>query len=237
MSDLIKYEEPPNYAALCKRFGVGARDDVIFAYAPHIYAPRQDHVHPAIVAHELVHMDRQRRHPGGVAGWWAEYISNEEFRLLEEIPAHYAEFKWLEKAEPGRKSRRRNLAIVANKLASPLYGRLVTIEVAKSILQMGPDHARFVGDAEANEAQQDPEVTMGMAEIRGAFVEACPPGYDCHTAVMNYDRSSGKEMQVLTFTGIGPDGAFAITSEAVPPQGDLHAAARETAARLGVPPQ
>lgn len=144
MSDLVRAEYPPNIEALRAAFPL--RNGVIFAYYPHIYAP-DGGMTPALVAHEMVHLDRQARHAGGVVGWWLDYIGSAEFRLMEEIPAHYAEYRYLVTAEPSRDSRRRNLAIIAKRLSSPLYGNMVSLETAKRILELGPDGAAELAKA------------------------------------------------------------------------------------------
>lgn len=133
---------PPLIDEIDKAFNVRARRDVVYAWLDTIYAPGGQRVPPQIVAHEMVHGDRQRRHPGGVEGWWRNYILSEEFRLFEEIPAHYAEYRWLVTANPSRHGRRRALTVVSHKLASKLYGNMITIATARALLEMGPEGAK-----------------------------------------------------------------------------------------------
>lgn len=122
--------------------------NVIFAWAEGdenlIYAPGGQTVSFALRAHELVHCDRQRRHPGGTIGWWREYIKDPEFRLYEEVRAHHAEYTYMVNENPNRKARRRALAIVATRLSSPLYGRLMSKALAVKVLGIGPEQAKEI---------------------------------------------------------------------------------------------
>lgn len=70
---------------------------------------------------------------------------------------------------------------------------------------------------------------VGIADIRDAFNSiAEPAGFTCSQAFMDMTIANGKEWQVLTFSGIRPDGApFSIKSGLI--ASDLAAAARETA--------
>lgn len=132
---------PPNYAAINAAFGVRGRA-VIFCYGDRIYNPAGVAVGPDLVAHETVHSERQEKFAGGVEGWWRDYIADPAFRLAEEIPAHIAEFRyWLAGAGADRPVRGFRSAAefhrlqIAQRLAGPLYGRLVSLGDAKSLLQ------------------------------------------------------------------------------------------------------
>ena len=115
---------PPNYAAILAVFPSAARDGVIFAYAPDIYAPGNPNLHPALVAHEAVHVERQEKI--GVEAWWAQYLVDAEFRYNEELLAHRAEYETLIKGNPSRHIRRAALKMVGDRLAAQLYGGLRT---------------------------------------------------------------------------------------------------------------
>lgn len=153
--DLIVHDWPPNIAAVRKAFpGIIGRSDVIFAYAPYIFVPEKGPLHPALVAHELVHLDHQSRLAGGPEEWWRLYIEDAEFRLMEEMRAHYAEYKWHVSADPSRKSRRKHLAMIAGRLSSGLYGNMVSLDLAKRILLLGPDGMGDTADAGGNDGDQ-----------------------------------------------------------------------------------
>lgn len=74
---------------------------------------------------------------------------------------------------------------------------------------------------------------MSVSDLREAFNSVASPRYTCDRALLNYDRTEGREWQLLTFSGRGADGnGFEIVSGKVGPSGDLAQAARETAQRL-----
>lgn len=133
---------PPNIDAIDKAFKVKNKRGVIYAYDGAIYAPYGQQVSFALRAHEMVHLDRQRRHPGGADGWWNEYIESAEFRLLEELPAHYAEYRYIVNGGASRHERRAALVRIAKRLSGPLYGGLISLGAAKAALEMGPEGAR-----------------------------------------------------------------------------------------------
>lgn len=128
MSPTIKTERPPNFDAISRRFPGARGHGVIFAYAPYIYAPhhKPDALPPELIAHESVHIERQERM--GVERWWAAYLVNDQFRYVEELLAHRAEYQHL--STLSRQVRRSALKDVAKKLTAPLYGRMVNIEDA-----------------------------------------------------------------------------------------------------------
>lgn len=133
---IVLNSRPPNFDAIAAVFPIIGKP-VLFAWAGFIYNPQGARVGPEKHVHEEVHSRRQGDDP---AGWWARYIADPEFRLLEEIPAHYAEYRYLIDHSSGRAGRRKHLAVVAANLASPLYGRMIDIGLAKALLE-GPAKA------------------------------------------------------------------------------------------------
>lgn len=110
---------------------------VLFAWGDTIYNPRNAEVSSALKCHEGVHGQRQKAHPGGVEGWWRRYIEDPQFRIDEELPAHRAEYKASIQHVRDRNERYRALAFIAEKLASPLYGRLLTPSAARRLILGG----------------------------------------------------------------------------------------------------
>lgn len=126
-------EYPPNIADIQKVFPLAMRKrGVVFSYGDAIYNPSGEKIPLCIVEHEWVHCQRQQVHEGGVAGWWKQYLEDPQFRLMEELLAHRAEYRSLIKTAPNRKLRRASLKIVAQKLAAPLYGGLINSKTAES---------------------------------------------------------------------------------------------------------
>lgn len=127
---------PPNFEEIDAAFAVRGQP-ILFAYGDTIYNPAGVDVPAELHAHEEVHGERQLT--AGVDLWWKRYIVEAEFRLAEELPAHVAEYRALCRLHRGRWVSERNMrrtiaAHVARKLASPLYGNLLTTESAKKAI-------------------------------------------------------------------------------------------------------
>lgn len=117
-------EFPPNYAEIVAAFpGIRGRQP-IFAWGDVIYNPHRIQIPPELVAHEQVHAQRQGVSP---ALWWQRYIADLRFRLMEELLAHAAEYRFIaESPDSNRHARRAALKAIAQRLASPLYGSLIS---------------------------------------------------------------------------------------------------------------
>ena len=128
-------EQPPMYQELAFIFRLHDRRDVIFSFGDRIYNPYQLAIEPHIAAHEAIHGIRQGIGTE-VLEWWRRYMDDPMFRYIEELVAHRAEYYWL--TEHGnRHQRRRALREVSTKLASTLYGGMVTQHQAKHDLKHG----------------------------------------------------------------------------------------------------
>lgn len=116
-------DRPPNFAAIVRFFPEAVKPGVIFAYGGKIYAPGRTALTPALQAHEQVHIERQGE---DFDAWWNRYLIDPAFRLEEEMVAHRAEYQAYcrRHQEPGK--RHEALKRMAERLASPLYGGLIT---------------------------------------------------------------------------------------------------------------
>lgn len=131
---------PPLLSEIVAAFPKVQSYEVIFAWGETIFNPKGIAIGDDLMAHEHVHMQRQLAGPGStedekVIAWWRRYMADPEFRLAEEIPAHIAEFKIKVGQAHGRPERRRMARAIATRLASPLYGNLITVEKAIKIVQ------------------------------------------------------------------------------------------------------
>lgn len=135
---------PPNYRDIVKAFPIIRGKTVAFAYGGTIYNPNRWDMPPQIIAHEKVHMERQGSDP---AGWWTRYIAEPIFRLDEEILAHRAEVHFL-----GMLSWR-DIETIARRLASPLYGNLISVDKAMSLIADGIDAQRTPRETLSHAAQ------------------------------------------------------------------------------------
>ena len=128
MRDVFEY--PPMFDLIDAKFRVAGRP-IIFSWGGIIYNPQRIEVTPALRAHEAVHGARQG---DDIRGWWRRYIDDPVFRLVEEIPAHRAEYQQLLAECDNRRARRLYLKQMAKRLASPLYGNVTTVAKARKFI-------------------------------------------------------------------------------------------------------
>lgn len=130
MTQIIR-DRPPNFEKILEHFPGAIRSGVIFAYAPHIYAPLAE-ITDELRAHEMVHIARQEEI--GVDVWWDRYCTDPKFRFDEELLAHRVEYQWVKEHGPGRNYRRIMLKHIAERLSGPLYGRMVSLKKAMELI-------------------------------------------------------------------------------------------------------
>ena len=121
---IVRLDFPPNYEAINRRFRLDQFDKKkfkpIFAYGLFIFNPHRTKIPLELFEHEKVHSARQGSNP---AGWWDQYLADDNFRLIEELAAHVIEYKVLvDHHRKTREARRRIFHHVASRLRSPLYG-------------------------------------------------------------------------------------------------------------------
>lgn len=124
----IAISNPPNLAEVVARFPHVAKEKaVLFCYGDTIYNPSGVQIHPSILVHEQVHSVRQAGEP---ERWWARYLEDDRFRLNEELPAHIAEYWWWKERTKNRDKLAPHLALISGRLASPLYGNMISLSDA-----------------------------------------------------------------------------------------------------------
>jgi hypothetical protein len=134
----ILHEYPPNIEAIAERFPLARKGGVLFAFSPIIYFPGgSNQVEVALLQHERCHMMQQGDDPWG---WWDKYIADDTFRLEQEFEAHNIEYLTRLGVSANRKERRACLPFVASKLASPLYGSMISRRLAMKRLKKGSLH-------------------------------------------------------------------------------------------------
>ena len=119
---------PPNYRRINDAFNVRGKP-VLFAYGDTIYNPSRMKIPPQLLVHEAVHGRQQESM--GTEKWWDSYIRDPGFRLVQEIEAHRAEYR--DVCERGQRSYEA-LEAIATRLASPLYGGLISIYDARATI-------------------------------------------------------------------------------------------------------
>lgn len=120
---------PPNFRQLHQRFNIRGKP-VFITYGDVIYNPMRVSVPPEVVAHEEVHAERQLDE--GVAEWWRLYLEDDEFRLQEELAGHRAEVRYV--LDHGLPNAGATIDAIAARLAGPLYGHMVTFDLAKRMI-------------------------------------------------------------------------------------------------------
>ena len=120
---------PPNIEDIRKVFDIDGKP-ILFAYAPYIYNPMGVVIPPELFVHEGVHINRQDDKPDL---WWKCYLVDKAFRFKEELLAHQAEWAYIAD-NYNRALRRAKLSAISERLASPLYGSLITKTKAKELI-------------------------------------------------------------------------------------------------------
>lgn len=137
---IIIVARPPNFGEIAAAFPMAYNHGVIFAFHDAIYNPYNKAIPPELLAHEAVHLARQGGTVEGALAWWNKYINDPLFRYREELLAHRAEYQHLMDNAPSRQVRRAALKTTSRRLASPLYGRMITVAKAqKDILGLGDE--------------------------------------------------------------------------------------------------
>jgi len=130
--------KPPVYDQCVRVFGAENIEGkpIIWSWGDRIYNPLGIDIPRELFAHEAVHGERQGRDHGSIQQWWLEYLADAAFRYEEERLAHRAEWHAHVKYGAGN-----NLTPIFNgiaaRLASPLYGKLISVDDAKSALALG----------------------------------------------------------------------------------------------------
>lgn len=125
---MIITQRPPNFELILKAFPNADKPGVIFAYGEHIYNPSGGNIPVALMHHEAVHQNRQQdlgpasdlTSVNGPEKWWAQYLTDPEFRYREELLAHVAEYKAQAPGLDGN-LRAKLLMFTAARLCAPLY--------------------------------------------------------------------------------------------------------------------
>jgi hypothetical protein len=129
----ILVDFPPNIAEIEALVpDVRERKGVLFAYGDAVYNPSGVAIPTWLVKHEEVHLKQQAEFTPDPARWWEMYLADGGFRLQEELPAHQAEWKEFCRHEKRREARARYLTYISERLAGPLYGRLITVAGARA---------------------------------------------------------------------------------------------------------
>ncbi len=128
MKQRIIVAKPPVYDRCVHAFGEATivGKPILWSWGDAIYNPLDIDIPRELLAHEAVHGLRQL---GVVEAWWNRYLADTDFRFEEEIIAHRAEWRNLVKWARGTA---KHLDAIAGRLASPLYGNMASLDVARA---------------------------------------------------------------------------------------------------------
>lgn len=133
---------PPNYDAIVAKFPFAARAGVIFTYGQTIYNPSESTISPALKCHESVHAQRQGDDPAEIEAWWVRYLEEPIFRTEEELLAHRAEYRAMKSWTRDPNAAARELNRIAERLAGPLYGGVLSLSAARRLILVDVDRKK-----------------------------------------------------------------------------------------------
>lgn len=121
---------PPNIDVVRKTFTLSGKE--IFAWGDTIYNPSGGQLTSALIAHEKVHFKQQEGNP---EDWWDKYLSDANFRLNQELEAHRVEYRTFCRENRDRNKQARYLFEISSRLASPMYGNMLTTKEAMKLIR------------------------------------------------------------------------------------------------------
>ena len=128
--------EFPLLDKVVERFELTLKDleNVIFTYGDTLYSDRD--LSLGLQAHELTHVFQQLKM--GVKEWWEKYLSDDEFRLSQELEAYQRQYQVLK--EKNVVTAKMDATRTAGDLSSKMYGGIIEFEEARMLI-MGADTA------------------------------------------------------------------------------------------------
>jgi len=131
-----RYEYPPNIEEIVAVLPEAKKGAVFFSWGPEVvYNPKRVELSPELIAHENVHGKRQGTTEESIRSWWVGYLADPHFRFNEELLGHRAEYQVFCEHVTDRNLRYRFVSAIAKRLASKLYGSLVTFAEARSLIR------------------------------------------------------------------------------------------------------
>jgi len=124
---------PPNWLEIIERFPAVEQmvDRVVFTYFPHIYVPSGAKLPSDLQVHEGIHLKQQEEM--GVEAWWASYLSDNDFRLEQELQAYAAQLHVWRPAGNSQFQKAKDRFLMD--LTSPMYDLGITYSEAEGKLR------------------------------------------------------------------------------------------------------
>jgi hypothetical protein len=112
-----------------------------FTYGDVIYNPGKLNVPPDMFAHEETHSFQQGGNP---AGWWSRYLTDQWFRIDQEVEAFAVQYVWYgQHVSHDRNARARFLFKLSALLAAPTYGSVIGSIAAQRMIQAAAGKVRL----------------------------------------------------------------------------------------------
>lgn len=125
---------PPNYEEIISVLkGVQHEKNVIFTYGDTLYNPNTGDVDTDLLKHEETHAHQQEQY--GIKEWWSRYLIDDDFRITQETEAYYNQYISYCSHERDRNKRTVYLYTLARDLSSDIYGGILSVSEAKSLIQ------------------------------------------------------------------------------------------------------
>lgn len=129
----ISYDYPPNIEKIRETFDLTGKTPV-FTYGDTIYNPHKGFIPADLLIHERTHQVQQGEAPDE---WWDKYLTDSEFRLMEEIEAYCYQYKAFCEVYRDRNQRFDFLNRLAKDLSSAMYGNIISYSEAVRVLRHG----------------------------------------------------------------------------------------------------
>lgn len=123
---------PPNFDDICLAIpDVRDKEGVVFTYGDTIYNPYGGDVQDHLDIHESIHYKQQSEI--GIEEWWRRYLTDEKFRLDQEVEAYQEQYRFVFK-KYGRIVATNFLRDIANDLSSEIYGNILDRKSARKAI-------------------------------------------------------------------------------------------------------
>ncbi len=129
---VVQVAYPPFITELEEVFGPLHGKQILYAVGEIIYNPMAVPITRQLFIHECTHGIRQGAQ---VLEWWTKYMADRKFRFDEELVAHREEYKTFCALYKDRNLRDAYRRKVAQRLAGPLYGSLITYSEALKVIR------------------------------------------------------------------------------------------------------
>lgn len=131
----IVYDYPPNYEAINKVFDIKDKPGIVFTYGYKLYVPggKSVEVDKHLLIHEETHAAQQTAM--GVEKWWEQYLSEPQFRLVNEVEAYRNQYRSM--GSLSLRQRKGYLDHIVKDLSGAMYGNVVSPEYAYRLVTDG----------------------------------------------------------------------------------------------------